>query len=277
MAGTNGLDWRLDIGRTRSLDIVGMSLLDHHVAALGPTLLAGIDILYINHLISDSLMVARGFKRLAAWADQHRHSLQRHLRPRAARRPRRLQAPRSHLPAPRLPPQPVPHGHVGGGPPRHCPAHSGPARWRTVDDRRGRRLRLPGPARRPHPPPAPGVVHWGGGAHPPREGQLPVPGDRRRAQAATPTPAPGGHDTIAGSRLKTAHEGGFEAFGRTCPSAAEPAQRVGPMRISQVDRHRPEMRGRANESPTGYLPESCLVSSRPRGVAVRGRRSRGML
>jgi hypothetical protein len=34
------------------------------VTRLGPTLLAGTDILYINHLISDSLMVARGFKRL---------------------------------------------------------------------------------------------------------------------------------------------------------------------------------------------------------------------
>src|SRR6266511_3383201 len=55
MAGTNGLDWRLDIGRTRSLDIVGMPLLNHHVTTLGPTLLAGTDILYINHLISDSL------------------------------------------------------------------------------------------------------------------------------------------------------------------------------------------------------------------------------
>ena len=66
MAGTNGLDWRLDIGRTRSLDIVGMPLLDHHVTTLGPTLLASTDILYINHLISDSLMVARGFKRLGA-------------------------------------------------------------------------------------------------------------------------------------------------------------------------------------------------------------------
>ena len=66
MAGTNGLDWRLDIGRTRSLDIVGMPLLHHYVTTLGPTLLAGVHILYVNHLISDSLMVARGFKRLGA-------------------------------------------------------------------------------------------------------------------------------------------------------------------------------------------------------------------
>ncbi len=66
MAGTNGLDWRLDIGRTRSLDIVGMPLLEHYATTLGPNLLGGIDILYINHLISDSLMVARGFKRLGA-------------------------------------------------------------------------------------------------------------------------------------------------------------------------------------------------------------------
>jgi hypothetical protein len=56
MAGTNGLDWRLDIGRTRSLDIVGMPLLDHYATTLSPNLLGGIDILYINHLISDSLM-----------------------------------------------------------------------------------------------------------------------------------------------------------------------------------------------------------------------------
>ncbi len=35
MAGTNRLDWRLDIGRTRSLDIVGMPLLDHYVTTLG--------------------------------------------------------------------------------------------------------------------------------------------------------------------------------------------------------------------------------------------------
>jgi hypothetical protein len=66
MAGTNGLDWRLDIGRTRSLDIVGMPLLNHYVTTLGPSLLAGVHILYVNHLISDSLMVARGFKRLGA-------------------------------------------------------------------------------------------------------------------------------------------------------------------------------------------------------------------
>jgi hypothetical protein len=66
MAGTDGLDWRLDIGRTRSLDIVGMPLLDHYVTTLGSTVLAGMEILYVNHLISDSLMVARGFKRLGA-------------------------------------------------------------------------------------------------------------------------------------------------------------------------------------------------------------------
>ena len=66
MAGTNGLDWRWDIGRTRSLDIVGMPLLDYYVTRAGPDLLADVDILYVNHLISDSLMVARGFKRLGA-------------------------------------------------------------------------------------------------------------------------------------------------------------------------------------------------------------------
>src|SRR6266536_3292428 len=43
-----------------------MPLLDHCATTLGPDLLAGLDILYINHLISDSLMVARGFKRLGA-------------------------------------------------------------------------------------------------------------------------------------------------------------------------------------------------------------------
>ncbi len=66
MAGTDGLDWRLDIGRTRSLDIVGMPLLEHYVTTFDPKLLDGIDILYINHLISDSLMVARGLVRLGA-------------------------------------------------------------------------------------------------------------------------------------------------------------------------------------------------------------------
>jgi S-adenosylhomocysteine hydrolase len=66
MTGTDGLDWRLGIGRTRSLDIVGMPLLDHFVAELGSRLLAGTEILYVNHLISDSLMVARAFRRLGA-------------------------------------------------------------------------------------------------------------------------------------------------------------------------------------------------------------------
>jgi S-adenosylhomocysteine hydrolase len=66
MAGTDGLDWRLGIGRTRSLDIVGMPLLDHFVTELGPSLLAGTEILYVNHLISDSLMIARAFMRLGA-------------------------------------------------------------------------------------------------------------------------------------------------------------------------------------------------------------------
>lgn len=66
MAGTDGLDWRLGIGRTRSLDIVGMPLLNRFVTELGPGLLADTEILYVNHLISDSLMVARGFRQLGA-------------------------------------------------------------------------------------------------------------------------------------------------------------------------------------------------------------------
>jgi hypothetical protein len=42
MAGTDGLDWRLDIGRTHSLDIVGMPLLEHYAITLGQDLLSGI-------------------------------------------------------------------------------------------------------------------------------------------------------------------------------------------------------------------------------------------
>src|SRR6266511_832771 len=158
MAGTNGLDWRLDIGRTRSLDIVGMPLLDHHVTTLGPTLLAGTDILYINHLISDSLMVARGFKRLGARLTSIAIPYSGIYAPYSAPFTR---ASSTSVP-PSCPGSPTPassRGDVGGGPPRHRPPHWGAARWRAVDDRRGRRLRLPRPARRPHPLPAPGLLH----------------------------------------------------------------------------------------------------------------------
>jgi D-isomer specific 2-hydroxyacid dehydrogenase, NAD binding domain len=52
-------------------------------------------------------------------------------------------------------------------------------------------------------------LRGGGGAHHPREAQLPVPGGRRRPQSARATPTTGGHDR--GIKLKTAHEGGFVA------------------------------------------------------------------
>lgn len=56
---------RWDTGRVWSLDIVGMPMLEQHVRAL-PDTLTGIDVLYVNHAISDSLMVARGLRRLGA-------------------------------------------------------------------------------------------------------------------------------------------------------------------------------------------------------------------
>lgn len=54
---------RWDIGPVRGLDIVGMPLLDRHVNA-HPGALDGVLVLYINHTISDALMVARGLRRL---------------------------------------------------------------------------------------------------------------------------------------------------------------------------------------------------------------------
>ena len=56
---------RWDIGPVRGLDIVGMPQLARHVDA-HPGALDDVLVLYINHAISDALMVARGFRRLGA-------------------------------------------------------------------------------------------------------------------------------------------------------------------------------------------------------------------
>ena len=56
---------RWDIGPVRGLDIVGMPQLAHHVDA-HPGTLDDVLVLYINHAISDALMVARGLRRVGA-------------------------------------------------------------------------------------------------------------------------------------------------------------------------------------------------------------------
>ena len=56
---------RWDIGPIRSLEIVVMPQLAHHVAAY-PGALDNVSVLYINHGISDALMVARGLRRIGA-------------------------------------------------------------------------------------------------------------------------------------------------------------------------------------------------------------------
>jgi hypothetical protein len=56
---------RWDIGPVLGLDIVGMPVLDTHVKAnMGA--LDGVWVLYVNHAISDALMVARGLRRVGA-------------------------------------------------------------------------------------------------------------------------------------------------------------------------------------------------------------------
>lgn len=56
---------RWDIGPTSQPDIVGMPLLEEYVDA-HPGALRDVHILYVNHAISDSLMVGRAFHRLGA-------------------------------------------------------------------------------------------------------------------------------------------------------------------------------------------------------------------
>lgn len=66
MSSDGRSEHRCDIGVPRSLDIVGMPLLEERLAALDPQTLADVHVLYVNHAISDALMVARAFRRLSA-------------------------------------------------------------------------------------------------------------------------------------------------------------------------------------------------------------------
>lgn len=66
MDGGGLTERRWDIGALRSLDIVGMPLLEAQLVDLDPQTLADVHVLYVNHAISDALMVARAFRRLGA-------------------------------------------------------------------------------------------------------------------------------------------------------------------------------------------------------------------
>ncbi|MGH8903942.1 MAG: hypothetical protein ACRDYA_20265 [Egibacteraceae bacterium] len=66
MSSSDRSERRWDIGVPRSLDIVGMPLLEAQLLALDPQTLADVHVLYVNHAISDALMVARAFRRLGA-------------------------------------------------------------------------------------------------------------------------------------------------------------------------------------------------------------------